>query len=275
MICQNEITDLRLNEQESKIETEQNASMNETKSDCEKKNLNGIIEIKKSKRTGIDNSFYGKKHSEEAKRKMSEAKKGAKNHQFGKTRSDAEKAKNNYWQGKHLSIEHKVKLSKLISAKNMGKTLSEETKRKIRVAMLKRLEQLKIEPSVDRGAKDWFFAVEKLGYNFTQNYMLKEIGYMVDGYDAIEHIVVEYDTPYHVRQKQKERDAKRQNHIIAYFESKQNPLKAFVRVDATNNYQIKGVNVVYGQIKRRESSTTTMLLPPLDHHEPNCLTAES
>jgi len=84
---------------------------------------------------GENNGMYGKTHSEEAKRKMSEAKKGKK----GKTRSEetkrrmseAKKGENNPMYGKTRSEEH----SRKISEANTGKTKSEEHKRNLSGSM--------------------------------------------------------------------------------------------------------------------------------------------
>lgn len=73
------------------------------------------------RQSGKNNSFYGKTHTEETKRRLSEvssSRTGDKHHSYGKP----------------LSEEHKKKLSERLSGENhpfYGKTLSEETRRKI------------------------------------------------------------------------------------------------------------------------------------------------
>ena len=63
---------------------------------------------------GRQSGMFGKHHSEESKKKMSESRKGEKNPFYGKHHSEENKIK---WsekkKGKHLSEEHKRKLSKL------------------------------------------------------------------------------------------------------------------------------------------------------------------
>lgn len=82
----------------------------------------------------------GGRKSEETKRKLSEAQRGSKNHQFGKT---GELSLNF---GKKFSEETKRKLSESHKGKNnhqFGKPLSEETKRKMsETCKLKRLHRL-------------------------------------------------------------------------------------------------------------------------------------
>ena len=78
-----------------------------------------MSEAHKGKYTGEKNPMYGKKHSDETIRKMSEAKKNMSE----ETRRKISEAR----KGKHLSEEHKNK----IGEGNRGKKRSEEHKRKI------------------------------------------------------------------------------------------------------------------------------------------------
>ena len=74
----------------------------------------------------------GSKHTEETKKKISEANKGKNNPNYGKhltedTKEKISKAK----KGKPLSEEHKQKLSEVKKGKNIGKPLNEEAKNKL------------------------------------------------------------------------------------------------------------------------------------------------
>ena len=83
---------------------------------------------------GERNHFYGKKHSEESKRKMSESTRGEKNPNWGKHHSDKTKQKMSLAQvGKVLSEETRKKLS----ISHTGKYISDETKRKMRESQLR------------------------------------------------------------------------------------------------------------------------------------------
>ena len=76
-------------------------------------------EAMKGKRTGKDNPFYGKHHTDEAKERMSKALSGEKHPMYGKhlseeqkkRMSEAHKGEKNPNYGKHFSEEHKNKLS--------------------------------------------------------------------------------------------------------------------------------------------------------------------
>lgn len=74
--------------------------------------VRSLSEAQKGKRVGKDNSFYGKHHSEETKRKNSEFHKGKKAWNKGLTKETNEKVKS-------------------MSKKLEKRTLSDETKRKI------------------------------------------------------------------------------------------------------------------------------------------------
>jgi hypothetical protein len=88
----------------------------------------------KELQSGENNSFYGKKHSEESKMKISFVHKGEKHHMYGKNHSIETKEKmSKAKKGKQLTEEHKSKLG--INGKlnpNYGKSLSEEIKQKMK-----------------------------------------------------------------------------------------------------------------------------------------------
>lgn len=111
-----------------------------------------LIKMSKNNK-GIKNPFYGKKHSEESRKKISKALIGNK-YRLGKFHTIQTKQKisqihigNKYNLGRKLSEEHKNKLSKIWKGRKhsekskrkmrknhqgmLGKKLSEETKRKI------------------------------------------------------------------------------------------------------------------------------------------------
>ena len=103
--------------------------------------------------SGTNNPFYGRKHSEETKKKISEAHKGKKlSEEHRKKLSEAVKGTNNPNYGKKLSEEHRKKLSeahkgkklseehrKKIGEANKGRKLSEESRKKIGKASSVRL----------------------------------------------------------------------------------------------------------------------------------------
>ena len=78
---------------------------------------------------GEKNHNYGKSLSEETRRKLSEAHKGEKHYNYGKSLSEETRRKiSDSLKGKHIPEETRRKLSEA----HKGKTLSEETRRKLR-----------------------------------------------------------------------------------------------------------------------------------------------
>ena len=95
---------------------------------------NGYTHTEETKRKmsealkGKNNPNYGKHHTEETKRKMSEAKKGENNHFYGKHHTEETKRKISEAQkGKHHTEETRIKMSHALK----GRVLSEEWKKKI------------------------------------------------------------------------------------------------------------------------------------------------
>ena len=184
--------------------------------------------------------WYGKKHTEEQKKKISDGNKG-------KQHSDKTKFKmSESHKGKTLSEKTKTILSLNSPKFWLGKRLSEESKKRMRISKIKRMENLGIASCIDKGATDFFNKLNKQGYNFKPKRFM-EIGYDADGYDDEKHIWAEYDTPYHNKLKQKEKDLIRQNNIIKYFESINKPLQEFIRIKDNWNGDIR-LECVYRRI---------------------------
>lgn len=118
-----------------------------------------------------------------------------------------------------------------------GKSRPDEFKRQHRILMLERLEKLKIPPTEDANSKEYFNKLNNMGFNFNPTRFI-EIGYIADGYDKEKHIWYEYDTPYHLKPSQQKDDLIRQNNIIKYFKSINNPLKKFIRVQVDKDGNI-------------------------------------
>lgn len=166
---------------------------------------------KKKGLTGSKNPFYGKTHSDETKRKLSEKNK----------RPCSENAKNifskkyvgagNPFYGKTHSEETKRKLSVF---------KSEEHKRKLRIAALKRLsERGGIVPNYNPIACKLFEEINKeMGWNGVHaanvgEYHIRELGYWVDYYEPTLNIVIEYDEKYHSKPTRQKKDFARQQEI--------------------------------------------------------------
>jgi len=135
-------------------------------------------------------------------KKLSEAQKGEKNHNYGKKRSEETRRK--------------------ISEAEKGKTLTQETKRKMRIAAIKRIERKhgQVHPNYNPEACRLIEEYnEKHGYNFQHaenggEFHIKELGYWVDGYDAAKNVVIEVDESHHYKDdKLKEKDIQRQQEI--------------------------------------------------------------
>jgi hypothetical protein len=146
---------------------------------------------------GKKNPFYGKQHSLKSKLQSSHSQKG----------------KNSYWFGKQRPLE---------------------TKRKMRISKLKLLKENGTPPNTDKGATEYFNKLNRKGFNIVHPFYDLKVGYIADGYDYKNHIWFEFDTPYHLRLGQKQKDMKRQKEIIEYYKKINNPLIKFVRIESEN-----------------------------------------
>lgn len=180
---------------------------------------------------GKNHYFYGKKHSEETKRKQSEANSGRNNPNYGKVGID------NPFYGKTHSEETKRKMSESRKGKPSGfrdKKHSEKTKRQMRLARIVDIEKKHgvIFPNYNPEACKLIDEYGKQhGYNFQHaenggEFHIKPLGYWVDGYDAEQNVVIEIDESWHGRQIK--RDNQRQQEIEEYLGC------TFIRVQVNN-----------------------------------------
>lgn len=121
---------------------------------CSEEAIDMVIQINEKDKT---HPFFGKHHSEESKKKISNSLKGEKNPNFGKHRSEdtklkisnSQKGKKNHRYGKHNSEEHKKK----ISIGNKGKHHYWKGKHFSKEHILKIAEKSKRRPNSRKGCK--------------------------------------------------------------------------------------------------------------------------
>ena len=183
------------------------------------------LSIEKMKRnrpdiSGENNPMYGKTHKEKSKQKIRESRIGkycGKNSPlYGIKRSKS-------------SIEKRLLAMPSMKGKNnpmYGKHHSNETKKKLRILKLKRLEEINgyVYPGYNPTACDIIDDYgQKHGYNFQHalnggEFHIKELGYFVDGYDGEKNVVVEYYEKAHKHKK--ERDNRRKQEIVELLDCK-------------------------------------------------------
>lgn len=151
----------------------------------------------------ISNSLKGRKLSKETIEKMSKSKIG-----------------NAFRKGKKLTLQQKEK----ISIGNMGKIMSNESKKRCRISAIKRIERnlgYQLYPNFNAKACQIIEEYGKNnGYNFQHalnggEFFIKDLGYWVDGYDKEKNVIIEIDEKQHfdLNGNLKERDMNRQSEI--------------------------------------------------------------
>ncbi len=166
--------------------------------------------------------MLGKKHTDTAREKIKEKISGEKNGMYGKTHT----------------LETRRKISETRKLKNIpGPIISEEAKTKLRLKRIKEIEQDKYNgnqaiPSYNKSACQVFDIINKtLGWNGKHatnggEYFISELGYWLDYYEPYRNIVIEWDEPrhYNVDGTLKEKDIIRQKQIEEHLKCK------FIRV---------------------------------------------
>ena len=156
------------------------------------------------------------KHTEETKKKISESQQGEKNHMYGIRHSIEENIKNsNIQKERYLNPEVRKKTSEMTK---LALNKPEIRKRHL-IAMA---ETKYLGRKTDKGQLEFLEKWNRLGFNFIPNYQVHtdlDLFY-IDGYDPIHQVVIEYDTKYHKRLGQREKDLVRQQKIIEILKPK-------------------------------------------------------
>ncbi len=177
-----------------------------------------ISKNRSGKLIGINNPFYKKNHSVESRQKISSSK-------IGKLHTEEHKTKTSLTcKKRYFNTEEKRKTSISVTL-----ALHKPDIRKKHLGALHRSQWLKVK--TDKGQLELIEKWNKLGFNFEPNYQVKtdfDLFY-IDGYDQKHNIVLEYDSKYHQKINQKQKDLVRQNKIIEILRPKK-----FWRYDSTN-----------------------------------------
>jgi hypothetical protein len=165
-------------------------------------------------------SSIGKYHSVSSKEKISISKRGkslsiehrksiSKSH-IGKIVS--EKTKNKMSQYKKNIYKNPIELDNL--SKKMKEVMRRPDVRKKHIEALHKSKWLKVK--TDKGQLELLEKWNKLGFDFIPNYQVKthQDLFYVDGYDKEKNVILEYDSKYHNKLGQKEKDLIRQQKII-------------------------------------------------------------
>lgn len=162
--------------------------------------------------------------SEETRKKISLANSGEKNGFWGKTHSDEYKKRlsensDNLRKNAHTEIAIEKRRKKII-----GRTTSEETKIKMRISHINRIKNKNggVCPMHNINACKYFDELsKKMEWNLQHalnggEFYVSSLGYFVDAYDFNKNIVVEYDEPLHYDRNNnlKNKDVIRQTQII-------------------------------------------------------------
>ena len=122
---------------------------------------------------------------------------------------------------------HTDEMKKRQAERNIGKKLSEDMKKRLsetskkawrdpdkRKRMIYASKWNNI--SVDKGQLELLGRWNSIGFQFEPNYQLKTDNdlFYIDGYDKEHNVVLEYDSKYHTRVQQKQKDLMRQKKVI-------------------------------------------------------------
>jgi hypothetical protein len=211
-------------------------------------------------RSGKNNAQYGKigtntgkKFSQEHREKISQSVRGEKHWGYGKHQSSIRNKKHSCSMREFYSSNPLAKISKQTNQicrynnPDERKKTSDAVKmamyrpevRKRFVDAMARTKWLKVK--ADGGQLELLEKWNRLGFKFEPNYQVHTDTdlFYIDGYDEKHNVVIEYDSKYHHRPHQQQKDLIRQQKIIDILQPKK-----FWRYDAINK-QWKNVRLCY------------------------------
>ena len=173
---------------------------------CKKSYEDNPRKVSDETREKLRKSATGHTHTEETKRKLSEAAR-----------------KNNPMYNSKVVIRQVENRQE----KWMATIQSTYHRRKLRLKAIQRIEEHKLNghqlfPAFNPKACEYLNRLsETVGWDIQHamnggEYHIKDLGYWVDGYDKDRNIVIEYDEPYH--DKQSDKDLLRQQEIIDHLQ---------------------------------------------------------
>ena len=143
--------------------------------------------------------------------------------------------------GRKLSKSHKQKLSDIHTQRYQSELARRETSNSVKRAMhrpeirkkhiVALAESKYLGKAVDKGQLELLEKWKQLGFEFEPNFQIHTETdlFYIDGYDSTHNVVLEYDSKYHHRPYQQQKDLERQQKIINILKPKK-----FWRYDATN-----------------------------------------
>jgi hypothetical protein len=154
--------------------------------------------------------FLSRTHSDVTKQKISDSQIGNKNHMYGTKHSNETNIKNsNSQKERYLNSEVRKKTSE--------STKLALHKPDIRKRHINAMSETKyLSRKTDKGQLELIEKWNRLGFNLEPNFQIKTDSdlFYIDGYDKKKNVVLEYDTKYHKRLSQKQKDLVRQEKII-------------------------------------------------------------
>lgn len=219
------------------------------------------------RRGGKNNGMYGKRHTEKSKKKLRQRLSG-KTYESLYGLEEAQRLKKNYSQkmkgrkawNKGMTgtkyLKHFTKESREKHKSFKGKRHSEESKKKIRLLMIKNIERRcgqKAPNYNKKGCKIIDNYGLKNGFSFQHaenggEYFIEELGYWLDGYDPKKNVAIEIDELSHFDSDGKltPKDQKRQKEIIKVLRC------SFIRVKVDHDSNILEIRVFkQNKLKRR------------------------